>query len=306
MAELHDLGIVVISLAGGETLERCLRRLAPLHQQCRVCLDGSSNDIVALQTAFPSVLFVDCERQVIPIRRQRAAESMDCDIVVFLEDTSVPEPGWSSAICSAFSDPRIAAAGGPVLLSAHMSSRYQALGCGEYGRFHPSRVPLLATAPPGVEGAMPVNRIPGNNMAYRRELLLDVLKHKKHGLLEGEVTGRLMAQGLSLLMHPAMTVVYSGGDDNGARLMSRLQHGRLFASGRVSGKGVVTRLGWFAKSLLLPVILSVRAISSMTRAVQPASWPAVILWIILMESAWSFGESAGYLAGQGSSLESWR
>lgn len=306
MTQLHDLGIAVISLAGGATLERCLRRLAPLHQQCRVCLDGVTNDIAALQTVFPSVLFVDCERQVVPIRRQRAVESMDCGIVVFLEDTSLPEPGWSNAICSAFSNPRIAAAGGPVLLSADMSSRYQALGCGEYGRFHPSLIPLPATTPPGAEGSIPANRIPGNNMAYRRELLLDVMGDEERGLLESEVIGQLMAQGRSLLMQPGMTVVYSGGDENSTRLMSRLQHGRLFASGRVNGKGLVTRLAWFSKSLLLPLMLSARAISNMTRAVKPASWPAVILWIVLMESAWSLGESAGYLTGQGRSLESWR
>ncbi len=306
MAELHDLGIVVISLVGGEMLKSCLRRLAPLHDQCRVSLDGSTNDIVALQAAFPSVHFVDSERQAIPIRRQRVVESMEQDIVVLLEDTSLPEPGWSGAICSAFSDPRVAAAAGPVLLSADMGSRYQALGCGEYGKFHPSRVALLATAPPGEDGAMPVNRIPGNNMAYRREQLLDVLKQSDHGLIEGEVAGQLMARGLSLLMHPGMTVVYSMGDEHGARLMTRLQHGRLFASGRVGDAGGVTRLIWFAKSLLLPVILSVRAMSGMTRAVKPASWPAVALWIVLMESAWSLGEAIGYLTGQGRSLEAWR
>ncbi|GMQ88804.1 MAG: hypothetical protein BMS9Abin09_0242 [Gammaproteobacteria bacterium] len=306
MAESHKLGIVILSLVGGEMLKSCLRRLSPLHDQCRVSIDGSTSDIVALQAAFPSVHFVDSERQAIPIRRQRAVESMDHDIVVLLEDTSLPEPGWSAAICSAFSDPRVAAAGGPVLLSADMGSRHQALGCGEYGKFHPSRVALLATGPPGEDGAMPVNRIPGNNMAYRRELLLDVLQQSEHGLIEGEVTEQLMALGQSLLMHPGMTVVYSMGDEHGARLMTRLQHGRLFASGRVGNEGVITRLVWFAKSLLLPVILSVRAMSSMTRAVKPASWPAVTLWIILMESAWSLGEGIGYLTGQGRSLEAWR
>ena len=85
-----------------------------------------------------------------------------------------------------------------------------------------------------------------------------------------------------------------------------MQHGRLYAGQRVTGRSYPVRLAWFAGSLFLPAVLSARGLASMTRAVKPAAWPGTAFWICLMETAWAVGESLGYLAGAGRSMKAWR
>ena len=107
-------------------------------------------------------------------------------------------------------------------------------------------------------------------------------------------------------MHPSMLVTYCRIDRHGARLSTRLQHGRLYAARRSAGRSWLVRLALLAKSVTLPVILPARALSTVFRALPLSSIPRVALWIGLLEGAWALGEAVGYLAGEGNALESWR
>jgi hypothetical protein len=151
---------------------------------------------------------------------------------------------------------------------------------------------------------LPVSRLPGNNLAYRREILLQEMG--VFGLIEGQVNEQLISCGFPLYLLPAMKVKYSMMDSNAIRLKTRFQHGRLFAGNRVAGQARKIRIGWFLKALLLPVVLTARGWSSMTRAVEPRAWLRVLVWISILETAWAAGEAFGYLKGTGHSLEAWR
>lgn len=302
----RDCSIILVALAGGEALEACLRRVAPWHVRCHVMLGEDMGDIATWQARFPAVRFTEGKGVPVPVRRQRGVEAAEGQVVALLEDTSLPEPGWMHAMCGAFANANVAAAAGPVRIEPALGGRYQALACAEYGRFHPDRFPQLALGAPDAAGTQAVSRLPGNNLAYRRATLLEILKGSDHGLIEGEVNEILKSRGFALALQPQMAVLYAAGDAYGARLGTRMRHGRLYAGQRVAGRSCLARLAWFAASLLLPAALCTRALAGMTHAVKPAAWPTTAVWICLMECAWAIGECVGYLAGAGRSMQAWR
>ncbi len=299
------LGIVIVSLIGGDALRDCLSRTMETGAPCVAMLGAHDDDIIRLQEDFPSIQFIASDGQPVPVRRQRGVQILDTPLVALLEDSSLPEAGWEKAVISSFTSERTAAAGGPISLAETLTGHYLALGCGEYGRFHPGRFPLLTTGSAGQDELLPVSRLPGNNLAYRRDVLLPLIKDMAQGLIEGEVNHRLMEDGWLLVMNPAMTVSYAHQDRHGARLKTRFQHGRLFAGNRVEGASWPVRAVWAIKSAVLPLLLTMRGVSSMRYAVRPSRWPEVVFWIFIMESAWALGEATGYLRGRGQSLEAW-
>lgn len=300
-----DIHIVIVALVGGEALKECLRRLSPWQERCDVILGAGMDQATRWQSAFPKVRFSDGSGLTVPLRRLKGVRSASSEVVALLEDSSFPEPGWLEAARSAFENPVVAAAAGPVLIDPALDARFQSLACTEYGRYHPRLFPRFALEAPDGRGVQPVSHLPGNNLAYRRERLLEVIDLAGHGLVEGEVNRRLVEGGGCLAYQPRMAVTYSGRDRHGARLGTRMRHGRLFAGHRAAGRSTAERLALFAGSFLLPAILSARALAAMAKAVRPSAWPHVAAWICLMETAWALGESAGYLYGTGNSMEAW-
>lgn len=302
-----DCGIVVIALVGGDALAACLRSVGPWQDRCVVVLGESMEEAAVWRARFPASQFVEGKGLSVPLRRQRGVGVVGGRLVAMLEDTSLPVADWLDAVCAAFVDERVAAAAGPVRIDPSLGGRFRALACTEYGKFHPRSFPRLASAPPAANGTQPVSGLPGNNLAYRREPLLAILDGSARGLVEGDVNAALVAHGFTLAMHPRMAVVYAAADVHGAGLRTRFLHGRLYAGNRAAGVEFSKRLAWsIAALLILPAMLSARALSGMTRALPPAAWPATAFWICAMECAWATGESIGYLAGAGRSIEAWR
>jgi len=306
---MSEISVVIVSIVGGKALVECLESMSAVPGECLVLLDDGKNNIMNLREQFPSMHFISRGKLPVPMARKRGVELASGEIVALLEDTCLLTPGWYDAVAAAFSESRVVAAGGPVVLSPKLKGNFLALGCGEYGRFHPDRFVLLGEELADVElnakELLAVTRLPGNNLAYRREPLMDVMGDNGCGLIEGEVNEQLRSRGFKLYMHPEMLVTYCMMDRDGARLKTRFNHGRLFAGNRVTGQGWRTRIGWFLKSLLLPAVLTMRGWSYMTSAVETLAWPKVMIWIFLMETAWSIGEAVGYLVGAGRSLDAW-
>lgn len=299
-----DIDIVVVALVGGEALAACLQRLTPWQGRCHVVLHAD-NEVASWQARFPEAHFLAGEGQPVPLRRQRGVLAAQGTFVALLEDTTLPEPGWLEAACDAFTNARIAAVAGPIHIEPNLPARYQALACTEYGRYHAALFPRLGLGEAN-GGMQNVSRLPGNHLAYRRALLLDILASGTRGLIEGEVNEIMKSRGHWLAYQPRMAACYAAADSHGASLATRMQHGRLYASQRAASVGWVGRLVLFAKALLLPAVLSVRGLGSMLRVVKPMAWAGTALWIVLMESAWAWGEAVGTLAGPGRSMEAWR
>lgn len=311
MTRPPDLTVVVVPLLGGDDLGACLDLLPLGGVECIVVLRGDmAAQGTALARRYPAVRFLDAGDRPVPLRRRLGVEAARGDLVALLEDTTRPGPGWCDAVSAAFADPRTGAAGGPVRIAETLPNRFQALGWSEYGAFEARRFARLAAAHgerrPGGGGPFDVARLPGNNMAFRRAALLEVLGGGGRGLVEGEAFAALRARGLRLVCHPGMSATYAAPDHHGAALGARLRHGRLYAAARAEGRGWARRLALAAKAPLLPAVLSARALSAMAGTVRPAAFAPVALWVGLMEGAWALGEAVGAVAGPGRSLEAWR
>lgn len=305
MTDLSKLTVIVIPLLGGPALEACLRSLAPGLAECIVVLPMNADRPLLCDASCTEIRCIRTEHSSVPLRRRIGVEAASGDIVALIEDTSVAAPGWCEAVCMAFDDPNVAGAGGPVDISHALPGRFQALGCSEYGRFHRRRFPQLTATQSMSSGLKSVRHLPGNNLAYRRTPLLDLLSKSDQGLFEIDVNNELRALGLELVLQPAMTVNYAAIDFHSAKLSTRFQHGRLYAGRRTAGWAWHMRAAMFVKSLLLPLVLSGRDLHNALFAIRPADLPKVAPWILAMESAWAFGEVVGCLGGEGRGMESW-
>lgn len=303
MSDAYSLSVVVIPLVGGDALRSCLRAVLPEVSDCAVLYPQRHGTAESWVREFPDVRFAEVPDLPIPALRMHAIKTAQSDIVALIEDTSQPAHGWCGAINEAFSDSGTGAAGGPVSIARDLPARLQALGYSEYGRFGPRSTgePDLNSATPS-----PAQRIPGNNLAYRRASLLEASNDCADGLFEDDVVRRLHGFGLKTVMHPRMAVTYAAADHHGARLATRLQHGRLFAAERVRAQSPMVRLGWFLKSFLLPFVLTVRGMGAAIGAARARQLPMILIWLFAMETSWAVGEGIGYLAGRGHSLDSWR
>jgi hypothetical protein len=232
-------------------------------------------------------------------------EAAGTELVAVLEDSSIPGPHWFAAIRSAFETDNVAAVGGPVTIADDIGHRQQALGCCEFGRYHPSHVGDLARGRRD-DGArsFAVDRLPGNNIAYRRSALLAVAQ-SPDALIETAVNAGLLAAGYVLVVDLAMAVVYRPCGGHGIRWVDRYRHGRLYGGNQAAGRSPARRGVDLIKALLLPFFLSGRSLRRMTVAIPVRAWCKVGASVCWMETAWAAGEAVGTIAGVGRGIEDW-
>ncbi|MDP9096039.1 MAG: hypothetical protein M3N26_05710 [Pseudomonadota bacterium] len=304
MTDPAPLSVVVIPLVGGAALASCLARLPEHGVECIVVL-RQADDPDAWSCRIPGPRFVRAAADPVPLRRQQGIQIASGPIVALLEDTTWPGDQWCDAVRSGFADDNVAAVGGPITISDDLPARFQALGWSEYGAFTPGRFARLAVGEPR-SGSYAVTRLPGNNLAYRRTDVLDLLRNGRDGLLENLVGSALRAGGRTLACVPAMSADYAVADHHGAALRTRLNHGRLYMASVASDPSLLRRAALLAKAAVLPPVLLRRTVAAISGSRPPVPWLRVMLWAALIETAWAAGEALGAVAGAGDSLERWR
>jgi len=289
--------IVVIEIAGGEVLERCLNRLQQFDLACVVVLREKNSQ---LQTQFNTVLF-DVLDKPVPLRRKRGVALATGDLVILIEDTTIPDATLLEGLAIAFKEDECLAASGPITIGQNLSGRYQALACTEYGRYHSTM--LFGK---DQQQRIYVDRLPGNFICYRRNVLNLLLEEHEEGLVEGVVNHQLLSRGANMVMVQKLSTTYCGQDTWGARFSTRFHHGWIYAGSVTEGKGIGVRIIQSLKSLLLPLVLSLRTIRSMSGMREINRPVYVALWICVLELFWSMGEFVGSLFGKPETMEHWR
>jgi hypothetical protein len=232
-----------------------------------------------------------------PYLRMQALRDARTPFVAFLEDTATATPTWAASALEALADPGIGAVCGPVTVSPSLPPRYQALGLTEYAPFQSGRQAVTAAQDDAA-------RVHGLGFAVRRDAVLALYRPDEPGLIEGEMAGRLHGAGLRLGYVPGMAAAYDQAHEQGARLATRFQHGRLYAAARVSQKGLAARVAHALVAPLLPFILTRRSLAGQPQDLKGSL--ATVGWVFAMHSAWAAGELVGYLFGASSgSLKSW-
>lgn len=269
MAPRNSYAVEVVELTGDGASDAVVAAMAGRAAQASVPLDVT-------QRAGPE--------ETVPERRLRALGNAGADIVLMVEDTSVPDEGWLEGLERAFARDEVAMAWGPIAVDPALPAWLRALGRLEYGRF---------------DGRRPHATPPGNVVAVRRGAALAALEPGE-GLIEHELARRLLERGLKVVMEPALRSVYSRPDRHGARLATRFGHGRIYGAGRGG-----SRIDGALRAVLATPVLSLRAFRAASAAGPLRLWLPELPWIVLMAAAWSAGELTGQLFGPGQSAGSW-
>lgn len=267
-----DLTVIVVALLGGKALDQCVQAV---RAQCETVLavqrDGSIVDGKDLTVGM-------AERLDIAAKRRSGVERATTAFVALIEDTVVPDAGWAEAITATLRKGFVAC-GGPVKLAEALPAPTRALALSEYGRYNRGRPAGEMTA------------LPGCNFAFQRDELVEAM-HGSPGLIDLDTFAWLRKGGGKLVWVPDMAVTFAHPYPEGARLRTRFDHGRIYASSHV---GLWSRLANATKAFLLPAVLT-------ARTAKDAGLPQIgslgtLGWLILQHAGWAAGEFTGAVIG---------
>lgn len=297
-AGVRALSVVIAAAHSRTGLEACLASLRDQVAGGEIeviavcnCCEGAARSIEA---AFPFVRLIEVPAgTTVPELRTLGIQAATGRIVALLEDNSIVAPTWCRAIRRAHADSH-AIVGGAVERDGRHRAVDWAVYFYEYGKY------ML----PCTEGASAT--LSGNNVSYKRTLLEEVQDEFRDGFFEAFFHERLRGQGCLLHMAPDAVVYHTLHYRVGKVLVQTFHHGRHYAGRRVVTASALTRLGYAAGSMLLPVILPLR-IARLVLQRQRHLWELTVAmpYLVLFMTSWACGEFMGYLCGEGESVRQW-
>ncbi len=234
-----------------------------------------------LKESFPEVRFYERPGALVPEMWRDGIEQAAGAVVALTSSPMIPTPGWAAfALTEATRTGVIAGAidpldGIPLPDLAECLCRYTR----DMTPFH------------GGES----NDIPGDNSAYRRELLLEVHSLWADGFWEPRVNAALRDRGVPLRRDPAMRVLQGRSAGVRAFLRQRLRHGRAYGrerGARLTRSGNLLALG---RAPLVPPLMVARICRELrTRGRLTLRAAATLPWLIAYNIAWAAGEAHGH------------
>lgn len=246
-----------------------------------------------LQNLFPRVtLFPAPPETPITALRALGLARAKGDVVAVIEDHCVPDRNWLATIHSRMADSRCRVLGGPVENAATRRLRDWAAFLTEYAG---------AIRAAGREEA--ISQLPGNNVAYRRELVPGLCETLDRGLWESFYHAELGRRGISLSYDPNMVVLHRRSFDLIYFVRQRFYFSRSFAQMRNQGLGALGRAKYAIGSFILPPLLLWRGLATLRRKGRYVGLYLVCLPLItLYVTVGTLGEMTGYAFGGGDSL----
>lgn len=172
---LPSATLVVCTRDRPEDLARCLQSLVALKQERQQVLvvDSYSKDDATRQVVerFPAVRYVREEKPGLDRARNRALHEAGTEVVVFIDDDAVADPGWLHALLRNFDDPEVMCVTGltmPIELETDAQETFERVY--PFARGFTRRVFDRWSLPPVSAGLAGV----GANMALRRSVLAEV------------------------------------------------------------------------------------------------------------------------------------
>jgi glycosyltransferase involved in cell wall biosynthesis len=290
-----QISVIVASVVGAPFIDACIGSLfnqidAPDYEVILIDCHGPETR-TRLAEKFPNLRILPQDvRKPIPDLRRIGVENARGEIVAILEEHCVASPEWLKTMAASF-DRGTTAIGGSVLDQNYKRLRDWVTYFVEYNAY----------MPPVPRGN--VADLPGNNVAFRKDVLLKYLGQLKEGYWEAFLYSRLAAEKAVLKSVPEMAVYHCGPFDYGYYLGQRYLFSRAYAGARRNVMPVSRRILYALLSPALPALLLARISARVWqkkhrvgRYVQalPLIVPATIVYI--------FGELTGYLFGPGDAL----
>ncbi len=294
-AETPIISVVIASKVGAPFINACLESLtrqknAPEFETLVVdCHGEETRKMIARD--FPGVRIIPMEApQTIPELRRVGIQHAKGDIVAIIEEHCLAAENWLETIANAFENP-YAAVGGPTADYNYKRLRDWVTYFTEYNTF----------IPPVPAGEAPF--LAGNNVAFRREILMKHLPDLEHGYWEAYLYPRLKADNEIVYSEPNMVVYHIGPFNYFYYLRQRFLFSRAFAGARRMVMPWSRRLIYVAASPLLPLLLLGRMASRVwSKKCHVDKFILSIPLLIPVSGIYILGEVIGYLAGPGNSL----
>ncbi len=261
-------------------------------EECEVIvIDGSAGDHSDLYARCPGLRYVHvAERTLDGDSRLEGARIARAPIVAYIEDHAAPRNGWLAAVRRAFaSSDKIAVVNYAIWREPGAGYVYRSFQLMFYGHW----MEPVTTGP---------IRYPSmQNLAYRRDLLLDVCQNNPE-LLESEylVHRRLLADGWTVWLEADAVVSHECYTNfaTGCRGFNSLRQVMGATRAHVGEWPQWKRWLWAGGMLLTPFVLIGRLVRSV--APRPALWGDFVLGFPLIVVAHGWGalsEARGFLVG---------
>jgi glycosyltransferase involved in cell wall biosynthesis len=274
-----ELSVALCTRDRPEQLRRALASLAAQTVPPREVLvvdnapgDGRTRRLV--ESAFPAFRYVAEPVPGLDFARNRALRTADGDVLAFLDDDAVADPGWAAALLAPFRDPRVGAVTGRVeALAAETEGQRLVEANGGYGRgAAPVRLPRDADRPlhgrraPLIAWAVSVGS--GCSLAVRRDLMLRLggfdealdLGAALPGGGDHDALWRVLEAGSDVVYEPAALALHEHRRDLAAAFAQIAGHQRALVAllvkslGRARGRRRLGLLAFLAWRLVKPAV----------------------------------------------------
>ena len=165
------VSVVIVSRGRPDALRLCLTALAQSRHPCfEVIVVTDAEGEAALAPWGDRIRLRRCDEANISLARNIGIEAAAGEVVAFLDDDALPEPGWLAALTAPFEDETVAAAGGYVRGPGHLGWQWRARAAFADGS---SRDLVMEDdAPVVLRGRLGRGiKTEGTNMAVRRTVL---------------------------------------------------------------------------------------------------------------------------------------
>jgi hypothetical protein len=289
--ESLELSVVVVVLAGGHHLVRCLEALraqaSPPSMELIVPHDDRIQESELPRQRFPAVNFLHMPGEHSYAQLRTAAIST-CRgrLIALTEDQCIPPEKWCANVVAAHDGPH-AAVGGPVEKFRPDRPLNWAIYLRELGSY----------MPPIAEG--PATALTDCNVSYKRAALAAIQPVWAEAFHEPQVHGALRERGAGLWLSPALLTYQQRSLKLGPALAERYAFGRLYGGLRVGSVSMGKRLALIAASPLLPALLLFRVLSVVARKRRHiGACCAALPYLALFSLVWGWGEFVGYVTGK--------
>jgi hypothetical protein len=277
-----ELSVVVACNGAAGAVAACLAALEPQLDGAEVLVCEPAPSSETLRRRFPWARFHQRSGALVPELWRDGIERSRGRIVALTISPMQPAPDWVAEIRRLHE--RVDAVGGAI----DPGSGLRVSDWAEYFcRYARDMLPF--------EGHECLD-LPGDNAAYKRELLDRVRELTRNGFWEPVVNRRLQAQGATLWHAPELVV--RQGRSAGARAFARqrLVHGRAYGRQRGAGFGVARNAAGIAAVPLVPLLLTSRLAREVLRKRRHRGRLLLALPLVLaFNVSWAAGEALGHL-----------
>jgi hypothetical protein len=276
------LSIVIGSNGAPGSVEACLQAVAPQAEVAEVIVCEPVASDVEVRRRFPFARFLERGGAVVPELWREGIDAWTGSIVALTISPMSPAHDWAARIRARLAEDEVVA--GAIEPGDGLRIRDWAEYFCRYAR-----------------DMLPFERrehadIPGDNCAYRRELLERTRGLFRAGFWEPEVNRALRAEGVRLWHDPDIVVFQGRSAGFRAFFRQRLLHGRAYGCQRGGRFSTGRNVAGVGLACIVPVILVLRTAREVfSRGRLRGRFLVSLPMLLAFDLAWALGEARGHV-----------